>query len=442
MNNRNFARGTAVTFCVGILNLLLGMGTSVILARILGPEGNGAYYIALLLPSFIITFVNVGIGPATVYYVARGEFRWQEILGNNVLLSIAISVAGILTGLIVVIFFREIVFPGIMTEYLLLALVLVPLEIFFSYLHYILLGAQRIEDYNYAQVCQSVLFFGFVFIALFLFRAGVAGAILAGIFTWIIVDLIILRLTKKIAGGINFKPNICYIKRASKYGIQAHISNILGFLNYRIDMVLVNFFLGPAAVGLYAVGVGLVERLWIISQSASTVLFPIVSAETNERSRKDFTPLVARTVMWITTLGALAFVFFSRYIVLLLYSEKFLPTVGALQALLPGIIALSAGRVLANDIAGRGFPRLNIYSGVAAVITNVALNLLWIPTYGIVGAAWASTVSYVASFLCFIYFYSKLSGNRWSIVVLPQKGDFSLYWKSAKATFKWVCWWR
>jgi len=438
MGNGQFVRGTTVTFISGILNLLLGIGTSVILARVLGPEGRGIYALAILLPSLIVTFGNLGIGPATVYYVAQGEFRRQEILGNNVLLSVGIGGIGIVAGLIVVLFFRENVFPGVAPGYLLLALVLVPVQVFFSYVRYVLLGAQRIKEFNYVQIVQSVLFLGFVALALLGLKAGVNGAILAGLFTWLVVDALVFHLARRVAGGVNFKPNISYMKRATTYGIQAHLANILGFLNYRVDMFLVNGFLGPAAVGLYAVGVGLVEKLWMISQAASTVLFPRVAAETDEQRRKEFTPLVARTVLWTTALGALLLALFSRWIVLLLYSEAFLPTVSALQALLVGIVALSAGRVLSNDIAGRGFPGLNIYTGLAAVVTNVILNLFWIPRYGIVGAAWASTVSYTVLFLGVLFFYCRLSGNRWTSVVLPQRGDWMVYLKTGKAFFQWA----
>ena len=438
MGNGQFVRGTTVTFISGILSLLLGIGTSVILARVLGPEGRGIYALASLLPSLIITFGNLGIGPATVYYVARGEFRRQEILGNNVLLSVGIGGIGVLAGLIVVLFFREKVFPGVAPGYLLLALVLVPVQVFFSYVRYVLLGAQRIKEFNYVQIVQSVLFLGFVALALLGLKAGVNGAILAGLFAWLVVDALVFHLARRVAGGVNFKPNISYMKRATTYGIQAHLANILGFLNYRVDMFLVNGFLGPAAVGLYAVGVGLVEKLWMISQAASTVLFPRVAAETDEQRRKEFTPLVARTVLWTTALGALLLALFSRWIVLLLYSEAFLPTVSALQALLVGIVALSAGRVLSNDIAGRGFPGLNIYTGLAAVVTNVILNLFWIPRYGIVGAAWASTVSYTVLFLGVLFFYCRLSGNRWTSVVLPQRGDWMVYLKTGKAFFQWA----
>lgn len=438
MSSGKFVRGTTVTFISGVLNLLLGVGTSVILARVLGPEGRGLYALAVLLPSLIVTFGNLGIGPATVYYVARMEFPRQEILGNNVLFSLGVGSIGILAGLVVVLFFRETVFPGVSPGYLLLALALMPVEVFFSYVRYVLLGAQRIKEFNYVQIAHSVLFLGFIALALLGLRAGVTGAILAGLLTWLIVDALVCRLAKRIAGGIDFKPNTSYMKRAATYGVQAHISNILGFLNYRVDMFLVNGFLGPAAVGLYAVGVGLVEKLWMISHAASTVLFPRVAAESKEEIRKEFTPLVARTVLWMTSLGALALALLSRWIVLLLYSETFLPAVGALQALLVGIVSLSVGRVLANDISGRGFPGLNIYIGIAAIATNIALNLLWIPRYGIVGAAWASTVSYTVSFLSALIFYCRLSGNSWTKAVFPQRGDWVLYCKTGVALGQWA----
>jgi O-antigen/teichoic acid export membrane protein len=320
--------------------------------------------------------------------------------------------------LFVVLFFHETVFPGVSSGYLLLALALVPVEFFLSYVNYMLLGAQRIEEFNYVQIAQSGLFLGAIALALLGLKAGVTGAILAGLFTRVIVNAI--------------------VKRATSYGVQAHLSNILGFLNYRADMFLVNWFLGPSAVGLYSVGVGLVEKLWMVSFAASTVLFPWVAAETEEQKRKEFTPLVARTVLWMTALASLILAFLSKWIVLLLYSEAFLPAADTLRALLIGITTLNAGRVLSNDIAGRGFPGLNIYIGLAAVTTNVVLNLLWIPRYGIVGAAWASTASYTVSFLGALFFYCQLSGNQWTKVVLPQSGDWALYFRAGKFLCRWI----
>ncbi len=121
-----FAKGTLMTVAASVIGFFIGIASSVVLARVLGPEGRGIYALAALLPSLIVTFGNLGIGSATVYYVARGDFRRQEILGNNVLLSVGIGSIGVLAGLVVVIFFREAVFPGVSANYFLLALVVVP----------------------------------------------------------------------------------------------------------------------------------------------------------------------------------------------------------------------------------------------------------------------------------------------------------------------------
>jgi O-antigen/teichoic acid export membrane protein len=432
MSNGKFVRGTTVTFTTGVLNLILGVGTSVILARILGPDGRGIYALAMLLSSIIVTLGNLGIGSATVYYVARGEFRHQEILGSNILLSTAVGAFGIITGFIVVVFFHERIFPGVDPKYLLLALCLVPAEVFFSFVMYILLGTQHIKEFNYVQIVRSLILLAFIIVALLWLKAGVAGAILAGFLTWIVTDVLVFHQVRKIVGGVVLKPNTLYMSRAATYGLQAHLSNILGFFNYRVDILLINGFLGSAAVGLYSVGVGLVEKLWLVSQASSTVLFPRVAAETDEKRQKEFTPLIARTVLWITIICALTLALLSRWVVLLLYSNAFLPAVSALQALLIGIITLGVGRVLANDIAGRGRPIINVYISTAAVATNVILNILWIPKYGIVGAAWASTTSYTVSFFCALFFYCRISGNVWIKVILPQREDWVLYWKISK----------
>ena len=180
MSKGKFVQNTTVTFATGILNLLIGVGTSVILARVLGPEGKGIYALATLLPSLIVTFGNLGIGPATVYYVARNEFNRKEILGNNVFLSLGMGAVGILAGLVVVFFFGETVFPGVPTNSLLLSLVLVPVEIFSSYVRYVLLGAHCIKEFNYVQITQSALFLGFIALALLGLGGGASGAILTG----------------------------------------------------------------------------------------------------------------------------------------------------------------------------------------------------------------------------------------------------------------------
>ena len=433
-----FTKNTTITFAARILSLILGIGISITIARLLGPKGKGIYTLAVLLPSLIVTLGNLGIGPATVYYVAQGNYRRQEILGNNIVYAIVIGAVEVLAGLIIALFFHQSTFPGVAQIYLLIALALIPGSLLFAYLQNILLGAQRFKEYNLIAIIQSLLFLAFIIIALWMLKTGIMGVLVSGALAWLLTDLVLFILAGKVAGGISFKLNLAYLRKASVYGIQTHISNIIAFLNYRMDMFLVNGFLNPVAVGFYSIGVGLAEKLWLVSQSASTVLFPRVAAENDEKKRKEFTPLVARSILWISILGALVIFFLSRWLIILLYSKAYLLSVQPLQILLPGIVALSIGRILANDIAGRGRPILNTYVGAGAFVTNLALNLIWIPRYGIAGAAGASTVSYTVILLGELFFYCHLSGNHWTVAILPQRGDLGLYRRTGLALSQWA----
>ncbi len=436
MGAGKFTQGAIITFGARVITLVVSIGTSIIIARVLGPEGKGIYALAAMLPALIVTFTNLGIGPATTYFVAGRRFPWAEILGSDLFLASIISAFGVMVGLLITFFFKKMVFNGVPSAYLIFAVALIPGNLFMIYTQSFMLGTQRFKEYNLSSIAKSVVFSASIIMALIVLDVGIIGVLLGSLISFLVTDLLLFRWARVAAVGVVFKPNRDYIRQASSYGAKSYLANVLGFLNYRVDILLVNIFLNPTAVGLYSVSVGLVEQLWLVSQVASTVLFPRVAAETNGQRKEDITPLVARTVLWLTALGALVLLFLSRWIVLLLYSDAYLPSVKALQMLLVGIVSLSTGRVFANDIAGRGHPMLNTYIGIIIVVVNVILNITWIPKYGIVGAAAASTVAYTVAFGGYLYFYSRLSGNSWVVVLLPQQSDWVLYWKTVSTLWQ------
>jgi O-antigen/teichoic acid export membrane protein len=204
------------------------------------------------------------------------------------------------------------------------------------HLQYILLGAQHIKGYNLAAMIQGFLSLIFTILFLWIFRMEVGGALLGIVFSWIFADIFTFVLTAKVSNGFKMQMNISYLKNALNYGLKIHIGNILRFLSLRVNLFLVNVFLNPAAVGFYSISIGLTEKLWLISQAAATVLFPKIAGEEDEVKKKEFTPIVARTVLWIMVPIALLIFFLSRWLVSFLYSQTFLPAVASLRILLWG----------------------------------------------------------------------------------------------------------
>ncbi len=422
-----FTKNTTITFLVRILNLIIGLVTSIVIARNLGPNGKGIYSLVILLPTLIVNFTNIGIGPATVYYIGKGKYSYEKIFGNNIIMSLIISIFSILVGLIIIIFFRKFFFSGISSYYLFFSLILIPFILLFGYLESILLGLKCFEKYNLASLIHTILFLILIVICLVIFKVTIFGVLLSNILAYFLVNILLFIWIKRLIGNISLKIEKGYIRDTSNYGIQAHLSNILSFLHLRLDMLLINFFMNPLAVGYYSISVAIVEKLWLISQSASIILFTKVSSERDERVLKEFTPIVSRSILLVTALGSALIFFISRWMVIFLFSEAYLPAVQPLQILLIGTVAVSCSRILGNDIAGRGRPILNTYLNTLTVAVNLGLNILWIPKFGIVGAAWATTISYSITLIGSLLIYCKISGNTIAQTIFIQKSDVILY---------------
>ena len=348
------------------------------------------------------------------------------ILGS----SFVISIASMFIGLIIVLFFSNSILPGVPQIFLLLALLLIPFQLFSSQsLSGILLGIQKIKEYNLVAIIQSLFMLALAAFFLIGLNWGIAGAITANLLSLLFATLLAFFWVSRSLENrhFSFQINKNILRSLFSFGYKAHLSNVFAFLHLRIDQVMLNFFLNPMTVGFYVISVNIVEKLWLLSQAVSTVLYPKVASMKDEEQRKRLTPLVARNTLLITMLGAFVVFLLAKWLILLLYSEKYLPSVEPLQVLLIGIVAISIERIIANDIDARGKPMINTYITLVALIANITLNVIFIPKYGVIGAGWATSLTYALNSVIKILVYCKLSGNFVSDVILFKKSDIKLY---------------
>jgi O-antigen/teichoic acid export membrane protein len=166
------------------------------------------------------------------------------------------------------------------------------------------------------------------------------------------------------------------------------------------------------------------ERLWILSQAVSTVLLPrLAELHADERVRVRLTPLISRWVFFIMTLVALVIAMFAQPLIVFLFGGAYREAVGALLWLLPGVTLGSMSRILANDLAARGRPELNLYTAGMILLLTIAGNTLLIPQMGIEGAALASTIAYGVDSVVKVYQYRALSKNLWFAALVPSRSD-------------------
>src|SRR6266700_1983823 len=68
-----FASRVAGVFATKVFIFALSLVTTFLLARLLGPSGRGAYTLLLLIPTTLLTFGQLGIPSALVYFSGRGR---------------------------------------------------------------------------------------------------------------------------------------------------------------------------------------------------------------------------------------------------------------------------------------------------------------------------------------------------------------------------------
>lgn len=411
----DLGKDIGVTFGRQLGAMVVGVGLVALLARMLGPLGNGSYWLAVLLPSVLATFFNLGIGPANTYYVSRGSVSVAGALRASLLLWLVVGALGTGVGVVVVSMWAESLFPGVPRALLWWSLGVFPFMLLHSYLVCILQGKQDFGRFNRAMFLPPMTILTVAVLAVVVFQLGVGGAIAAFAVGQITAAGATLAMVVPAEpANAKYVPSWSYIKRCMDYGWKAHLSNVATFLNYRLDLFLVNLLIGPAAAGVYIVSVKLAEQLWMLPQAVATVLLPELSRlHGDDERRRYLTPLICRSVLVVSAIaaGALAVVGFP--LILGLFGTAYAGAYRALIWLLPGVIAVGVTKVVASDLAARGRPDLNLWTATITLIVNATANLLLIPVMGISGAAAATTLSYAVSAVLVLFFYTRLSSVSW-----------------------------
>lgn len=169
-------------------------------------------------------------------------------------------------------------------------------------------------------------------------------------------------------------------------GTKWQVARLAQFLMLRVDLLVVFFWLGPAAAGVYSVGLstaslaGIVPAQFAANTTHTSTMGLSGSARTNARGA-----IVSGAV------ASLALVLVGYPLISIAYGPKFLDAYGVLVAAVVGVTGYGALQVLTAHARLVSGPRLITVSSVAGVAAMVLAMTILVPVAGIVGAALASS---------------------------------------------------
>ena len=179
-----------------------------------------------------------------------------------------------------------------------------------------------------------------------------------------------------------------------RHGWLGQISAVAYFLLLRLDQGLLEYYRGAAEVGIYSIAVYVGEMLWLLPGALTPLLVHSSAAHASDPDRDRTAARAVRIGILLTTAVGLPLFFLAEPLLSLLAGGEYQGSGLALRALLPGIVAFAPGVVLAGDFIGRGKAHWNTQASVLTVVVGLVAGVLLIPGHGPVGAAWASSIAY------------------------------------------------
>lgn len=207
----------------------------------------------------------------------------------------------------------------------------------------------------------------------------------------IIIFLIVLKKAGKIKIAFNINFSIVFLKKTFPYAI---LVLLMSFYN-RFDNVLIERLLpheeGIRQVGLYAHGFRLLDAVSMFGVLFGGMLLPIFSRmiKTQQKVGEMVTFAFSLIIFLSLTLSFSSF-FYQAEIMGWLYKENIAESAPIFATLMFGFIPISTTYIFGTLLTANGSMRqLNIMAAVGMVL-NITLNLILIPKYQALGAAYVS----------------------------------------------------
>jgi len=399
----------------------MGVVSGIILARWLGPHDRGLLALVLLVPSTVVTLVKLGVSQATIFFINRKEATVDEVASNSLLLALALGAA---SGLIVWAL-RDSLLHTILADVppwaLVLALLRVPMLLLDNYLYSILQATGHFGIYNRRLLQSEALRLVLVVGAIMGLGLGLPAAV--AIYT-VIGALNVGWLLWSMRHTVRFSatPDLPLLRRMLSFGVRSYVQVVTAHLLLRIDVYMVQAFLGPAATAFYALALHFTELVLEVPQAIGLVLYPKLAALPEAEVHR-LTAQTCRRTLMVTVPAAAALALLGPWVIRAWYGEPFAPAGAPLPWAAVGVAMMSIFVIITRNFTSRQKQRVNTAAGLLALVANVGLNLYLIPAYGIVGAAMATAIAYSGACVILVAAFQRESGLPLRSVIVPTRED-------------------
>jgi len=417
------AKGAGINFLGQLIAVVMIFLTNVALARLLGSQEFGLFSIGWTFLRLIRLISSFGLEKGVVRY---GSLHWQEdpIQLRTVLWqSIGMTMTFALISS-VLLFFSA---PYIATNVFHKPQLIVVLRAFAIIL--ILVAGLRItasatritQKMQYSvissQIVEPTATIVFVLIAVWLFKGGLFGALIAWGLAYITALLVSTWQTRRL-----FPSAFTIRSKVSLFSFDILLFSILSStagmvlkFNVWIDRLLVGKFLEAADAGIYIAATQLVSLFMVVMMIFKGIFAPMSArfyAEGQHERLEELYRVSTKWGLYISFALFLIMVFFPQKIMLVTFGNDYVSGSSTLVILAWTCLFRAFPGAVGILLVMTGNQKQWFVLSIAAVSSNIVFDILLIPPYGINGAAFATMISmFVLFFLGLLQVKLRLNMN-------------------------------
>ena len=439
----NFRRWVVFTFLIHVLVIVIDKGGGLVLYGLTAnqPKEHGKSGIAASLPFILGAIANLGLATSLVFFVRRGRYAAQVAFETSMTVALVWGGFVAVASALFTLFVLPLIDPAWSFNPWIVVPVCasVPLLLLTSYANSTQLATERIKDYGLVHLVTSLAFLPAFFVCFYWLGGKVAEGHAPVAVAWgrlvscAIVIGVTLLLVRKIV-KLRLRVDQTYLRESVRYGWRANLSSTLTYLNHRLDLLVLGAVgfahnceqghepktaedLANVQVAFYSMATTWAELVWHFPEAMRDLFFSKVAGSSHEQARQ-LTPVLSRLGLAISLVGALLIVLLMDPMMGLVsvmsgrddsvWHDGWSAQVGScLWMLVPGTAAFTVSKVLQADLAARDRLQTCVNAQLVVLVTMLVLDVLLIPHYEAVGAAAASTVSYVLGTIYTLWAYGR-----------------------------------
>jgi O-antigen/teichoic acid export membrane protein len=393
------------------LGVFTGIVLTILLARYYGPETLGRYTVAITLASIISVIANLGVQTTIKRSIARksriASFYFRQSIIIRVSLSLPLSLLFCMT------FVAILGYDDKSALFLFSATLYVFATGIFLLISGVLTSIHRSDKTLYINLLNKFIFLLVIYGGL-ITAMGIEQLIQLVMFVSLLIATIAVwytsRAVRSVSCGNMPFTRIFYLKRLIIISLPLTLIAITEYLNLKIDNLLLSILDSESSVGFYAAAFQILMAFILLPLALIKVLFPNLVEVINKNSVSAIT-----RILWIYTIGFLIYsfiviifiIFLGDFIIVLLYKEKFLASVGFLNYLIIGLPVIILNRLFNYVLVAMRKNNELLIITLAGVLVNIILNILLIPKYSIIGCIVATVVSETCVLVCGLLLYRR-----------------------------------